>query len=51
MGARVIASVGSDEKAELLRSYGVDAIINYKPVAISPKRSQKAAPEGLILLL
>ena len=47
MGARVIASVGSDEKAELLRSYGVDAIINYKTCGNLTQALTKAAPEGI----
>ena len=29
-GCRVVGSVGSEEKAEWLRSLGVDAVINYK---------------------
>lgn len=47
MGARVIASVGSDEKAELLKSYGVDAVINYKTCGNLTQALTKAAPEGI----
>ncbi|GIU06924.1 NADP-dependent oxidoreductase [Shewanella morhuae] len=47
MGARVIASVGSDEKAQLLQSYGVDSIINYKTCGDLTQALAKAAPEGV----
>lgn len=47
MGARVVASVGSDEKAQLLQSYGVDAIINYKTCGDLTQALAAAAPEGI----
>jgi NADPH2:quinone reductase len=30
MGARVVAAVGSDEKADIVRQYGAEAVINYQ---------------------
>ncbi len=30
LGARVIAAVGSDDKADIVRQYGADAVINYQ---------------------
>ncbi len=47
MGARVVASVGSDEKADYLKSLGVDAVINYKTCADLNAALGLAAPEGI----
>ncbi|RTR34289.1 NADP-dependent oxidoreductase [Shewanella atlantica] len=47
MGAKVIASVGSDEKAEHLLSIGVDAVINYKTSQNLTASLKAAAPEGI----
>ncbi|MCL1059333.1 NADP-dependent oxidoreductase [Shewanella gelidimarina] len=47
MGARVIASVGSDEKAEHIKSLGVDAVINYKTCGDLSTALAAAAPEGI----
>lgn len=46
-GCKVIASVGSDEKAELVKSLGVDAVINYKNVTDLTQALRDAAPEGI----
>jgi len=47
MGAKVVASVGSDEKAEHLLSIGVDAVINYKTSENLSAELHAAAPEGI----
>ena len=47
MGAKVIASVGSDEKAKHLLSIGVDAVINYKTSQNLTASLKAAAPEGI----
>lgn len=47
MGAKVIASVGSDEKAAHLKSLGVDAVINYKTTDNLSARLHVAAPQGV----
>lgn len=47
MGAKVIASVGSDEKAQHLVSIGVDAVINYKTSQNLTASLKAAAPEGI----
>ncbi|ABV36207.1 alcohol dehydrogenase, zinc-binding domain protein [Shewanella sediminis HAW-EB3] len=47
MGAKVVASVGSDEKAEHLLSIGVDAVINYKISENLSAELHAAAPEGI----
>lgn len=47
MGARVVASVGSDEKAEHIKSLGVDAVINYKTCGDLTAALAQAAPEGI----
>ncbi|MGS0675189.1 NADP-dependent oxidoreductase [Shewanella sp. 0m-4] len=47
MGARVVASVGSDEKAQYLKSLGVDAVINYKTCGDLDAALGLAAPEGI----
>ncbi|TKB43761.1 NADP-dependent oxidoreductase [Thalassotalea mangrovi] len=46
-GCKVIASVGSDEKAEFVKALGVDAVINYKKVDNLTEALEKAAPEGI----
>ncbi|WP_394200433.1 NADP-dependent oxidoreductase [Shewanella waksmanii] len=47
MGAKVVASVGSDEKAQHLKSLGVDAVINYKSVDNLSEALKHAAPQGI----
>ena len=47
MGAKVIASVGSDEKASNLKSLGVDAVINYKTAENLSAALKEAAPQGV----
>ncbi|MCL1077838.1 NADP-dependent oxidoreductase [Parashewanella spongiae] len=47
MGARVIGSVGSDEKAEKLKLLGADEVINYKTCGDLNEALAKAAPEGI----
>lgn len=47
MGATVIASVGSDEKATHLKSLGVDAVINYKTTQDLNESLHQAAPQGI----
>lgn len=47
IGAKVIASVGSDEKAAYLRSLGVDAVINYKTVSNLSEALKEVAPQGV----
>ena len=47
MGAKVIASVGSDEKAANLKSLGVDAVINYKTAENLSAALKEAAPQGV----
>ncbi|ACA87633.1 NADP-dependent oxidoreductase [Shewanella woodyi] len=47
IGAKVIASVGSDEKAAYLKSLGVDAVINYKTVSNLSEALKEAAQEGV----
>lgn len=46
-GCKVIASVGSDEKAELVQSLGVDAVINYKKVTDLTQALRDAVPDGI----
>ncbi len=46
-GARVVASVGSDEKAEWLRDLGADAVINYRTSSDLVASLRAAAPEGI----
>lgn len=46
-GCRVIASVGTDAKAEWLKSLGIDEIINYKTTPNLLEALQKAAPKGI----
>ncbi|BAJ02904.1 NADP-dependent oxidoreductase [Shewanella violacea] len=47
MGAKVVASVGSDEKAAHLRDLGVDAVINYKTTKDLSAALKQAAPQGI----
>ncbi|MBM7071646.1 NADP-dependent oxidoreductase [Shewanella sp. 202IG2-18] len=47
MGAKVVGSVGSDEKATTLKSLGIDEVINYKTTQNLDKALAKAAPEGI----
>ncbi len=47
MGAKVIASVGSDEKAANLKSLGVDAVINYKTAENLSAALKEVAPQGV----
>jgi NADPH-dependent curcumin reductase CurA len=46
-GCKVIASVGSDEKARMVKDLGVDAVINYKTVENLTQALQQAAPQGI----
>ena len=46
-GCKVIASVGSDEKAQMVKALGVDAVINYKTVANLTEALEQAAPHGI----
>lgn len=46
-GARVIASVGSAEKADWLRELGADAVINYRQVDDLASALRAAAPDGI----
>ena len=46
-GARVVASVGSDEKAAWLRELGADAVINYRTAGDLEASLRAAAPEGI----
>ncbi|RLV60424.1 NADP-dependent oxidoreductase [Parashewanella curva] len=47
MGAKVVGSVGSDEKADALRALGVDEVINYKTTDDLNAALAQAAPEGI----
>lgn len=47
MGARVVASVGSDDKAQYLTNLGIDAVINYKTCGDLNAALAQAAPEGI----
>jgi NADPH-dependent curcumin reductase CurA len=46
-GARVIASVGSAEKADWVRQLGADAVINYRETKDLAASLRTAAPEGI----
>ncbi len=46
-GCKVIASVGSDEKAQMVKELGVDEVINYKTVDNLTQALKQAAPEGI----
>jgi hypothetical protein len=48
LGCRVVGSVGSDKKAEWLKTHcGVDATINYRTCGQITKALADAAPEGI----
>lgn len=47
LGAKVIGSVGSEEKAQFLRDLGVDAVINYKTAGDLTAALRAAAPQGI----
>lgn len=47
MGAKVVASVGSDEKADALRAMGIKQVINYKTTENLSAALLAAAPEGI----
>ncbi|GAA5177398.1 NADP-dependent oxidoreductase [Niveibacterium umoris] len=47
LGCRVVASVGSEEKAELARTLGADAVINYRSARDLTAALHMAAPEGI----
>lgn len=46
-GCKVVGSVGSDEKAQLLKEMGVDAVINYKTTNNLTQALADAAPQGI----
>lgn len=46
-GCKVIGSVGSDEKADMVKAMGVDDVINYKKVDDLTQALRDAAPEGI----
>ncbi|WP_172197121.1 NADP-dependent oxidoreductase [Niveibacterium sp. COAC-50] len=46
-GCRVVASVGSDEKANWVRELGADAVINYRTAGDLTAALKAAAPEGI----
>ncbi|WP_240231009.1 NADP-dependent oxidoreductase [Devosia lacusdianchii] len=46
-GARVVASVGSEAKANWLRELGADAVINYRETTDLASALRAAAPEGI----
>ncbi|TWT56483.1 NADPH:quinone reductase [Allorhodopirellula solitaria] len=48
-GARVIATAGSEEKAEKVRSFGAEEVILYKTQSIA-EQVQRFAPEGVNVL-
>ena len=48
-GATVIATVGSDQKAESLRAKGIENVINYKTCPNLTKAIAVAAPQGIDL--
>ncbi|MEI6859794.1 MAG: NADP-dependent oxidoreductase [Shewanella sp.] len=47
IGAKVVASVGSDKKAAHLRELGADAVINYKTTKDLSAALKQAAPQGI----
>ena len=47
MGAKVVASVGSDEKAETLKAMGIEQVINYKTTDNLSAALSAAAPQGV----
>ncbi|MBY0563814.1 MAG: NADP-dependent oxidoreductase [Hyphomonadaceae bacterium] len=46
-GCRVVASAGSDEKLDWLKSLGIDAAVNYKTCGNLLDAVQAAAPKGI----
>lgn len=46
-GCRIVGSVGSDEKVQLLKEMGVDAVINYKTTDNLTQALADAAPQGI----
>jgi NADPH-dependent curcumin reductase CurA len=46
-GCKVIGLVGSDEKAQLIRSIGFDAAVNYRAAPDLAAAIREAAPEGI----
>ena len=46
-GCTVVGSTGSDDKVALLKSLGVDAVINYKKESNLTEALAKAAPQGI----
>ncbi len=48
LGARVVTTAGSDEKAEVCRRYGADLVLNYKTDDV-PARVKDFAPGGVNL--
>ncbi len=48
--AKVIATVGTDEKAELCRSFGADVVLNYKDAAFADKLTSAARELGGVSL-
>ncbi|MEM7406915.1 MAG: NADP-dependent oxidoreductase [Pseudomonadota bacterium] len=46
-GCRVVASVGSEQKADWMRELGVDAVINYRTSGDLLEALQHAAPDGV----
>lgn len=47
VGAKVITTVGSDEKAKLCKSWGADLVLNYKTDNVVEGIKQFTAPRGL----
>jgi len=48
-GAKVVATVGSDDKADNLRAKGIEHVINYKTCGSLTKAIAAAAPQGIDL--
>ena len=46
-GCRVVASAGSDEKLDWLKSVGVDAVVNYKTCGNLLEATRAATPKGI----
>jgi len=46
-GCTVIGSVGSDDKADLLKKMGIDAVINYKTAGNLSKALATVSPQGI----
>jgi NADPH2:quinone reductase len=49
-GARVIATVGSDEKADFVRSLGADEVINYKQLGFANEVNRLTENKGVDLV-